>query len=120
MARRLPHIQHSRKLRAVYIVCICFVLSYIFFDVLDLDGSDFPSRVAPLKRFSIVAVIPSDAEAAHLSDPADHVQSFTAVVTDHFREYARFQTTTLPESSLFASARAHGYRRGLARDALPD
>jgi hypothetical protein len=120
MVRRLPHIRQSYPLRAVYIVCTCFVLSYILFEVLDLDGSDYPSRVAPLKPFSIVAVIPSDAEAGHLSKPLELVRNFTAVVADHFRDYARFQIIILPESSLCNLARAHGYRRGLARDALPD
>jgi hypothetical protein len=116
----LPQIHRSNRQRAMYIACMCFVFSYIAFDVLDLDGSSLPSFVATIERSSIVAVTPSDAEVSDSSDRVEHVQTIAALLADRFREYARFQITRAPESSLLASARAHGYRRGLARDSLPD
>lgn len=116
----LPHIRNSSRQRAMYIVCICFVFSYIAFDVLDLDGSNLPSLVTTLERPSIVAVIPSEIEIPYSSDRVEHARTIAAAVADAFTAYARFQMTTAPESSLLASARAHGSRIGLARDDLPD
>ncbi len=120
MRVRFPHIHNSSRQRAMYIVCICFVFSYIAFDVLDLDGSELPTLITALERPSIVAVIPSEVEIPYSSDRVEHARTIAAVVADAFREYVRSQMTTVPQSSLLSSARAHGYRTGLARDDLPD
>jgi hypothetical protein len=120
MLVRLPHVYKSSRQRALYIVCVCFVFSYIAFDVLDLDGSNLPSFVTTLERNSMLAVIPSGVEIAYSSDRAEHAPTLAAMAADTFTEYARFQMTKLAKSSPLASARAHGYRIGLARDDLPD
>ena len=120
MLRHFPHICDSTLHRAMYIVCMCFVFSYIAFDVLDLDGSSLPSLVTTLERSSVVAVILSEVEIPYSSDRVEHARTIAALVADTFTEYARLQMTTVPESSLLASARAHGCRIGLARDDLPD
>ena len=120
MLARLPHIHNSNRRRAMYIVCMCFVFSYIAFNVLDLDGSNLSSLVSTLERPAFVAVIPSEIEIAYSSDRVEHARTIAALVADTFTEYARFQIATMPESSTLASARAHGYRIGLARDSLPD
>jgi hypothetical protein len=120
MLVRLPHVYKSTQQRAMYIVCMCFVFSYIAFDVLDLDGSDLPSLLATLERSSIVAVVPSQVEIPCSSDRVEHARTIAALVADAFAKYARFQTTRVPASPLLAVARAHGSRIGLARDDLPD
>ena len=99
----------------MYIVCMCFVFSYIAFDVLDLDGSDLPSLVTTLERPSIVAVVPSEVEIPYSSDRVEHARTIAALVADGFTEYSRFRMTTVPKCSLLAVARAHGSRIGLAR-----
>jgi hypothetical protein len=116
----LPHIRNSSPQGAIYIVCLLFVFSYIAFDVLDLDGSNFPRLFNPVQRSSIVAVIPSDAEIPYSTDRGEHAPGIAAQASDTLTEYTRLQMTRLAESSLFASPRAHGYRTGLARDDLPD
>jgi hypothetical protein len=88
--------------------------------VLDLDGSNLPLLVRTLERSSVVAVIPSEVEIHYSSDRVEHARTIAALVTDAFTKYARRLMTMVPESSLLASARAHGYRIGLARDDLPD
>jgi hypothetical protein len=120
MLRHFLHIRHSTQQRAMYIVCMCFVFSYIAFNVLDLDGSNLRLFVKPLERPSLVAVIPSEVEIHYSSDRVEHAPAIVALVTDAFTKYARLLMITIPESSLLASARAHGYRIGLARDDLPD
>jgi hypothetical protein len=113
------HIRHSTHWRAMYIVWMCFVFSYLAFNVLDLDGSNLRSFVTPIEQSSIVAVIAPDVEIPYFSNQVEHVRTVAALVADVFTEYARFQTTRIAKSSLLANARAHGYRIGLARD-LPD
>ena len=54
--------------RAIYVVCTVLVFSYIFFDVLDLDGSDFPRPRAPVERNVVVAELPKDIKHAYLPD----------------------------------------------------
>ncbi len=33
--------------RSIYVLCVVFVCSFILFEVLDVDGSDFPTGQAP-------------------------------------------------------------------------
>jgi hypothetical protein len=120
MLRHFLRIRHSTQQRAMYIVCMCFVLSYIAFNILDLDGSNLRSFVTPMERSSIVGVIPPDLEIPYSSDRVEHVRTIAALVADIFTEYARRQTTRIAKSSPLGNARAHGYRIGLARDDLPD
>lgn len=120
MLVRLPHVYKSARQRAMYVVCMCFVFSYIAFDVLDLDGSDLPSLVTTLERPSIIAVVPSEVEIPYSSDRVERARTIAALVADGFTEYGRFWMTTVPKWSLLAVARAHGSRIGLARDDLPD
>src|SRR2546428_333619 len=56
----------STLMLAVYLVCMAFVFSFILFEVLDIDGSDFP--VAPSRTMQpINAVEPShDIKRTHL------------------------------------------------------
>jgi len=117
----LPHIRKSGLQRAVYIVCLFFVFSYIAFDVLDLDGSNLPRLFRTTEKSLIEAVVSSDAEIPYSSDQAEHARTIAALTADTLTEYTRFQLTRFVESSLFGSPRAHGYRIGLARDDLvPD
>src|SRR5262252_10974005 len=40
--------------RAVFLVCVMIAFSYIFFEVLDLDGSSFPLQRYPVENTAIV------------------------------------------------------------------
>src|SRR5207244_12493003 len=52
--------------RTIYIVSMFVVFSYILFDVLDLDGSDFPRPRAPGERNVVVAEVPKAIKIAYL------------------------------------------------------
>jgi len=54
--------------RTIYIVSMFVVFSYILFDVLDLDGSDFPRPRAPVERNVVVAEVPKDIKIAYCLD----------------------------------------------------
>ncbi len=51
--------------RLVYILAALFVFSYIAFDVLDLDLSDFPLKRPSRQRVIVVAEIPKVIELTH-------------------------------------------------------
>ena len=120
MVGRGLELHHSKRQRAMYFACVCFVFAYIAFDVLDLDGSNFPTLVGVIERSAIVAVLPSEVEISSSPDPIEHSKIIKVLFADRLREYVRFRMTSAHESSVLVSARAHGYRVGLARDSLPD
>lgn len=112
-------IHSSRLWRATYVVCALLVFSYILFDVLDLDGSNFPSVVAPEETTVIVAVVPSDTQLRDSPDATERWVNIPFVFTDRSEKYT-WQHTNLLKFSPLGLARSHGYRVGLARDSLPD
>src|SRR6478672_13884729 len=61
----------SRFWRAIYFVCMLLVFAYIFFDVLDLDGSDFPRPRAPVERNVVVAEVLKEIKQAYLPDKTE-------------------------------------------------
>jgi hypothetical protein len=106
--------------RAIYIVCAVLVCSYIFFDVLDLDGSDFPLKQQPLERTAIVSEVAKDADCVQplnshelwvgsLHAGPDRIsQSFTSRVNENIR------------LSGIHRARVHRYRIALPRSSTID
>jgi hypothetical protein len=108
----------SRFHRVFYIVCVVFVCSYIFFDVLDLDGSNFPRLLTPTQRvFLIAETVPvvdlrDFRELAVLSDNVAHL------LTDPLAKDSRHLRQT--KAAGLDSARSHGYRTGLPRDSVAD
>jgi hypothetical protein len=112
-------IYSSLSWRVAYVVCTLLVFSYILFDVLDLDGSNFPW--VQVERTVIVAEIPSDMELIHVLDRAGNWENASVLCADRSREYAWVQRTEFPRSSPLDSARSHGYRVGLPRgNSVPD
>ncbi len=112
-----PHI-HSASLRqAVYIVCLCFVFSYIAFDVLDLDGSNLYSFNLP-QHFSLIAVIPSETEIPYSFGEGENVLRGNNLVSAN-DESPRPQVYSLI-LTLVSLARAHGYKVNLARNSLSE
>ena len=47
--------------RSIHVLSILLVFFYILFDVLDLDGANFPRLLIRMERAVIVAVVPSGA-----------------------------------------------------------
>src|SRR5262245_8416205 len=99
--------------RVVYIVSAHLVLSYILFDVLDLDGSNF-LRFFP--SHSIVAVVPPEAELFDFSGQHSpwHSNFFSS------GDEASLQPAKSSALTLLSSARAHRYKVSLARNSLSD
>ena len=66
MARILRVSPSLRFWRLVHIVTAVFVFSYIVFDVLDLDLSDFPLKQVPHERVVVVTEVPKVTELTNL------------------------------------------------------
>ena len=108
----------SRLHRVFYIVCVAFVCSYIFFDVLDLDGSNFPRLLTPLARAVIVAETLVVIEIQDTRKHAAPLGSVALLFTDLFEKCSRLRRQTT--ASGLDSARSHGHRVGLPRDSVAD
>lgn len=108
----------SRFHRVFYIVCVAFVCSYIFFDVLDLDGSNFPRLLTPVARAVIVAETLVVIEIQDTRKHAAPLGSVALLFTDLFEKCSRLLWQT--KATRLDSARSHGYRVGLPRDSVAD
>jgi hypothetical protein len=120
MLRHLPHIRHATQHRAMYIVCMCFVFSYIAFDVLDLDGSNLSRIKTPAERGVIAAEVTPSVDLRYSPEPTvplgDSHLLFPALTGKKNRQ----RETRASGFSLFISARSHGYHVGLPRDSVAD
>jgi hypothetical protein len=109
----------SDSRRIFHAVCMIFVVAYIFFDVLDLDGSRLSSFTIPFEQTYIVAEAPLEMESVHRPDRAGLWDE--SIVVNH-----GLHAVLLPDGFQFAlfspldSARTHRYRVGLPRDAIID
>ena len=78
----LPDLRPNRSSplgRTIYIAGMVIVFSYILFDVLDLDGSDFPRPGAPVERNVVVAEVPKVTGYVYLSERADFLATLTVL-----------------------------------------
>ena len=106
--------------RTIYVVCIAFVFSYIFFDVLDLDGSDFPRPRAPVERNVVVAEVPKEIKQAYLPDKTELWVDNLALVPAISGESVDVRLTRALTFSPLGSARTRGYRIALPRSSPSD
>jgi hypothetical protein len=113
-------IHSSRVSRAIYVLGIFLVFCYIFFDVLDLDGSNFPKLFTPVQRTITVAVLPSSTELNYSSEQSELCGHISLLLVDRSAECSRSSWAELLGASPLRTARFHGYRVGLARNSLPD
>jgi hypothetical protein len=106
--------------RTIYVVCIAFVFSYIFFDVLDLDGSDFPRPRAPVERNVVVAEVSKEIKQAYFPDKTELWVDRLALVPAISSESVDLRLTRTLTVSPLDSTRTHGYPIALPRSSPPD
>lgn len=119
----LRHIRPKESsifLKLVYITCTVIVFSYIFFEVLDVDGSNFPLRQYPGKSSVVVANALKDIERSYLSGLVelcrDSVPPSMVVQTDSILLHRAGEPGPLVRDS----SRYHGYRVALPRSSTSD
>jgi hypothetical protein len=103
----------------VSIVCVTLVLSYIFFEVLDLDGSNFRTHRDPVEINAVVREVETDVirQLAHRAKPWIEVSFF--LLAKPIQWVHRFSTGqyVLP---IFYLLHHCGYRTALPRSAISD
>jgi len=106
--------------RSIHVLSVLLVFSYIFFDVLDVDGSNFPRLFTPVQRTITVAVLPSSTELNDSSEQSELYRDISLLFADRSAECSWPSWAELLRASPLGTARSHGYRVGLARNSLPD
>jgi hypothetical protein len=117
----LPGLQffhHSRLSRAASIVSSILICSYVFFEILDLDGSDLDRLLTPAETTIMLA---EDSELSP-DDSLDSVswenrQLLLMAAAGKDSWLCRTKGLRLSPPNFL---RVHGYRIGLARGSLPD
>ena len=120
----LPHLTArgaSRFFRILSIACLLLVGSYIFFEVLDLDGSNLSRLMTPLEKTAIAAEVVPIMELRDFHEAVIPSGNLAVQIKGRLEKCNRFlwQAKTF-RFSFLDSARGHGYRVGLPRDSVPD
>ncbi|HEV8342830.1 MAG TPA: hypothetical protein VGR30_10715 [Candidatus Binatia bacterium] len=106
--------------RVIYIACTVLISSYIFCDVLDLDGSDFASRQHPVKGNVLVVKGLEEVECSSLPKSLEASEDISRHFTANQGELTSFYSTEELRKSRLKSTRDHGYRVALPRSSVPD
>lgn len=105
--------------RAISVVCVMMVCSYIFFEVLDLDGSNFPLR-SPLESTAIVSEVEAAIVRPYFFRLANlWTEVSFSLLTKHV-DWVHPGLTENPVTSTFNSFQRCGYRIALPRSSIPD
>lgn len=108
----------SKTRRTVHIVYAFVISSYMLFNVLDVDGSSSP-RIFTEKPI-MLTVVPSEIELPTSSELIPALDDGLVPINDKSRKFVSPQQASVLIFSSFHSARAHGYKRTLARNSLSD
>jgi hypothetical protein len=120
MLASLRSVKFSVLWRTISIICVMMVFSYIFFEVLDLDGSNFPLQRYPVESTAIVPETETNTIRPYLTQLAEPRTEFSfSWLTKHVDwVYLRLiETLTAPGST---QVPRRGYRASLPRSSIPD
>ncbi len=120
MIGRTRRLLHSRLGLAIYLAGTALVFSFICFEVLDLDGSDFPAKPSAAATPANLAEASHDLRRAFLKAMAPSWRDVPLLPSDWSGETARLQRSGPLELSLVVFPRAHGTRMTLPRASLAD
>jgi len=120
MVRRTRVGRASTVLLAFYLVCVTLVFSFILFEVLDIDGSDFP--VAPMRAVAPPHPAESshDIKRTHLAGLGQLWIDLHLPVTDGVNFSLRVQRATSFAAAVTSTPVALALRITLARSSLAD
>ena len=107
-------------LRAIFIGCVVVAFSYIFFEVLDLDGSNFPLQRFPVENAAIVPEVETNIVRPYLTRWA---VPWTEVLCSFLPEQVDSVRPRLIEyfkASALNSIQRRNYRVALPRSSVPD
>jgi hypothetical protein len=108
----------SKVWRIIYVACTLLVFSYILFDVLDLDGSDFPSARHPLERTVAITEVAKDTEHVYSLDRSQFWVDLLLLRISGEAVLVRLTRALI--FSRLDSARSRSYRVALPRSSTID
>jgi len=117
MSRNFRTIRSSRFLRSAYLVWALLAISYVLFEVLDVDGSNLPRLLTPLHRSVLVAESIADVagDGQESEDQRRHGPTLSVDAPQRFRLPGQIQAI---RSEVRGFLRARRYRAGSTRDSL--
>lgn len=118
MLRRLRFPTYVSLWQLVYIVTAVFVFSYIAFDVLDLDLSDFPLKQVPRERVVIVTEVPKGTELVNLLGDGGLRMEPSFLDPAIFKESTRLRHNDKPRT-LWSAVYSHIHRLTFPRSSPP-
>ncbi len=118
MVRRTRVGRASTVLLAFYLVCVTLVFSFILFEVLDIDGSDFP--VAPMRAVAPPHPAESshDIKRTHLAGPGQFGIDLDLPAVSGVNVSLRVQRATGLAAAVAGPPAALAFRVTLARSSL--
>ena len=105
---------------AIFTVATAAVFSFILFEVLDIDGSDFPGQPAAQVTPATLSEAEHDLRRAHLHGSIKLWVDATLVLPHGSLESVRLHRPPVPRVLLIRSPQTQGYRITLPRSSLPD
>jgi hypothetical protein len=106
--------------RAINIACAIFVSFYIFFDVLDLDGSNWPLPPRhPTKGQVFIVNDLAEAEPISLPIMVESWEKVSSYFTAPCRVLAYFSSAEALKISAIGVSHRHHYRVALPRSSVP-
>lgn len=107
----------GRSWLAVYAVCVVFVFSFIVFETLDVDGSDFPASTTKM-AVKLAESPHDDLRRAWLAAPIHCAVKTMVPILDRSDDANQLERTTTRDSEPLVSLRH--YRIALPRASLSD
>jgi hypothetical protein len=108
----------SLALPALYLVCVCLVFSFILFEVLDVDGSDFPVT-GPMTDATPAHPAEHDIKRTHLAAACLHLCDLPPPV-DSAGVASRAQRVARRHATIPVAPAALAFRAVLARASLAE
>ena len=105
--------------RAACIACMPFVLTFIAFNILDLDGSNLGLLTKCFDRLAIEGDVGVCPRIDPLPERVEHLANHRILIPNDSRDRARWQITELRAPSRLEKARTHLYNVSLPRDSVP-
>src|SRR5262252_9132730 len=105
--------------RAISIACVTIALSYLVFEVLDLDGSNFRTHRDPV-QIAAIAKVETDDIRFRLADSAHPGVEVSFLLLAKPVEWVHRFRTENSVTTLINLFHRYGYRTALPRSSIPD
>jgi hypothetical protein len=107
-------------LRAISIGCVVVAFSYIFFEVLDLDGSNFPLQRFPVENAAIVPEVQTNIVRPYLTRWGVPWTEVLCSLLPEQVDSVRPRLIEYFKASALNSIQRRNYRVALPRSSVPD